>query len=160
MKSFTLTLDEIISRVGENEALSVDVTPDGHGDCVRSVIEISNTDGMRIHHRRMFVKPHEVKMSIGNFRDALRRCQGDDLESMNYCRDESIEAGIDVNGLAAYRLHTRLVDDENVINDCTFDGNRQQPVVYYSKQVRSIETCFIVTLSLSLVITCVIHLYS
>jgi hypothetical protein len=140
MKSFTLTLDEIISRVGENEALSVDVTPDGHGDCVQSVIEISNTDGMRIHHRRMFVKPHEVKMSIGNFRDALRRCQGDDLESINYCHQESIEAEIDANGLVAYQLHTRLVDDENVVNDCSFDGNRQRPVVYYSKQVCSIET--------------------
>ena len=32
----TITLDDIIDVVGENTKITVDVTPDGHGDCVRS----------------------------------------------------------------------------------------------------------------------------
>ncbi len=118
MKPFTLTLDEIIDLIGENETLTVDVTPDGHGDCIRSVIQDYDTHSNQP--RRIFVKPHEMRMSIGKFRDALRRCQ---------------EKEVDSNGLTAYPLYHRHVD-ENFDDDGFVGGDRHRPVVYYSKQVR------------------------
>lgn len=138
MKPFTITLDEIICHVGENEMLTVDVTPDGHGDCVRNVID--NSDDKQKQHRRMFVKPHEKRMSIGQFRDALRRCQENDVKS-NTGDEYAVKAEVDSNGLLAYPLHHRRAAVVEMDEDDIFDGNRYRPVVYYSKQVSATETC-------------------
>ena len=61
----------------------MDITPDGHGDCIRNVIfeeeeEAANNnnqhdDAKAKHQRKMFVKPHEETMEIGKFCDMLRR---------------------------------------------------------------------------------------
>ena len=133
MKPFTLTLDEIVDLVGENETLTVDVTPDGHGDCIRSVMGHYDTNSNQPkEQRRMFVKPHEMRMSISKFRDALRRCQENDEESKDR-REQAIEKDVDNNGLTAYPLYHRRVDEKFDDNGYV-DGDRHRPVVYYSKQ--------------------------
>jgi len=117
----TLTLDDIIRHVGEDTILTVDVTPDGHGDCIRSVIDMKN-GSENLKRRQMFVKPHEKRMAIKTFRDLLRG--GPESNS---------------NGLGAFplRCYVGNVGKEYCDTESFFDGVGHTPVVYYSKQVRS-----------------------
>ncbi|KAL3932421.1 MAG: hypothetical protein SGBAC_010859 [Bacillariaceae sp.] len=58
-----LTLDDIAQRLGPKETmLTVDVTPDGHGDSVRTMS----------HGSSIFVQPAECEMTIDDFRRRLR----------------------------------------------------------------------------------------
>ena len=97
-RPLTLTLDDIIRHVGEDTILTVDVTPDGHGDCIRSVIDMKNgSEGLK---RRMFVKPHEKRMAIKTFRDLLRGGPGCEVSSIN--RDETMNSESNSNCLGAF----------------------------------------------------------
>lgn len=111
----TLTLDEIIERVGEDVELTVDVTPDGRGDCIRNVLEANEQ-------RKMFVKPHEKRMDIGRFRDLLRRGRGNEN---------------DTDGLDVFPFHANYTE-----NECpdSFDEIAHHPVVYYSQQNDCLRT--------------------
>ena len=66
-----LTLDDLIrlcdTSGNAKMKLTVDVTPDGHGDCVRTVRADNDEKA-----RRFFVKPEERTMSIKDFRKNLR----------------------------------------------------------------------------------------
>lgn len=131
---FTLTLDEIICHVGVEEIITVNVTPDGHGDCIRTVVENSE-DNSQTHNlqqqSRMFVMPHERIMSIGKFRDALRQCGGENTKT----------GPVDSNGLSTFPLHRHHnIDEEDYDAGDFLVGERHQSVVYYSKQVRSTGT--------------------
>jgi len=70
-----LTLEDLIQICGENKKgeemkITVDVTPDGRGDCVRSVLMDTQSDGSI---QKMFVKPLQVQMTLSSFRDELRK---------------------------------------------------------------------------------------
>ncbi|VEU42455.1 unnamed protein product [Pseudo-nitzschia multistriata] len=78
-----LTLDDLTGLIRANEdgngndcdggislpLLCVDVTPDGHGDCLRKVA----IDNETTQEEKVFVKPMERKMTISSFSNRLRR---------------------------------------------------------------------------------------
>jgi hypothetical protein len=123
MGQLTLTLDDIIHLVGEDINLTADVTPDGHGDCIRSVVR---DDGDKSKPIRMFVKPHEERMGIGKFRDMLRRQQENSADKPA----EDTVSSIDSNGLQVLSLHNNT-DHSEEFNSIEKDTG----VVYYSRQV-------------------------
>jgi hypothetical protein len=114
--------------------LTVDVTPDGHGDCVRSVMKMMNeSEGPT--RRRMFVKPHKMKMNIRTFRDLLRR-------RSTGCDDPSTSNGRHAIGEFPLYCHAGRAELELEYRDTergVFDSVSSPPVVYYSKQVRHME---------------------
>lgn len=125
--SLSITLDELCQQQQQQEeddlVVTVDVTPDGHGDCVRTVQQ-HDDDGRK----RMFVKPQEQKMTLNEFRDRLRRRK---QECRCECTDE--------NGKAIYPLekekhhHLRDKNEPNAQADDEANGGE---VLYYSRQVR------------------------
>ncbi len=121
-----LSLDDIIDIVGEDAVLTVDVTPDGHGDCVRKVLDdASSDDGKRT--RQVFVKPHEQLMSIAEFRRLLRK---DDYDCSNCNRSEE---ELEVFPIRNNTTESCSADDET-------SASRTSPVVYYSKQSDCLRT--------------------
>jgi len=103
-----LTLDDLVelaAQDGDEEMiLTVDSTPDGHGDCVRTVwpndnqrnqrIEVKNTRKLK----KMFVKPEEKKMSLTTFRKLLRkgRFHYREKRSNNFEGDTCIKGGLQI----------------------------------------------------------------
>ena len=72
------TLDDLVelSKTTEEELiLTVDITPDGHGDTVRSAITCENQNNTNPSRRFMFVKPEQRRLSIASFRTQLRQHQ-------------------------------------------------------------------------------------
>lgn len=127
-----LTLDDIIRHVGEDTILTVDVTPDGHGDCIRSVVDMKN-ESEKLKRRRMFVKPHEKRMDIKTFRDLLRRGHRDKTTNTE---------SFDSNGLGEFTLRRHSdAGIENCDTESFFNRIGHPPVVYYSKQVRIKNGC-------------------
>ena len=129
--SLNLTLDEIIDHVGEKTELTVDVTPDGHGDAVRTVqCKSKGATGVQ---KMMFVKPHEQEMTISEFRPLLRR----DPVSMS---SEQVSNNEDTS----YGQHY-VTDDNNRLystgEDDVLQSKRvRDPVVYYSRQNDCLRT--------------------
>jgi len=64
--------DESSSLPSPLPLLTVDVTPDGHGDCLRNVVVPSSTKTKEVT-RKVFVKPLEREMTLSTFRRHLRR---------------------------------------------------------------------------------------
>jgi jumonji domain-containing protein 7 len=62
----TITLDELVLN-HPDVRLTVDVTPNGHGDCVRAVHLEGNCPNQRV-----FVRPMSQVMTLAEFRDNLR----------------------------------------------------------------------------------------
>jgi len=154
-KPLTLTLDEIIPHVGGEDAkVTVDVSPDGHGDCIRSVFEESH-ESCQVRHRlrRMFVKPHEENMKIGRFRDLLRR-RGRSGDNRATCLHNEMNGNaaavvpkIDCNGLEVFPLRHHSNCCADVIEHdprSLYDEARptHPPVVYYSRQNDCLRTEF------------------
>ena len=111
----TITLDEIIdidNDIAELE-LNVDVTPDGHGDTIRTV------DG-----KKMFVMPQVQKMKFAEFRTKLRKNRK--VKQMQNERYSDLER--DDNG----RFTFPSSDANNGESDSLLSDNE---VVYYSRQV-------------------------
>lgn len=128
-----MTLDDIIDVVGEKTKITVDVTPDGHGDCVRGVVEEESIiDGHHLKNtqqqHRMFVKPHEQSSDISQFRDMLRRCG-----SIEDTADTSTTAD-----LKQYKLYKD--EDHQTIEHLDEESFDEPPVVYYSKQNDCLRT--------------------
>ena len=86
-----LTLDKLEQMVKESEndddddiVLSVDVTPDGFGDCVRPVIVNADHSNESLFETiDMFVKPEQRKMTITEFRTKLREWRGREINGEN-----------------------------------------------------------------------------
>jgi len=130
----TMTLDDIIDIVGENTKLTVDITPDGHGDCVRTVVEEECNNSDRHHTKntpqqhRIFVKPHEQNTEIRQFRDMLRRCGSITISS------NDVTAG----DLKHYPLcHNK---DHQTIEHLDEESFNEPAVVYYSRQNDCLRT--------------------
>ncbi len=129
-----LSLDDIIDSVGEDVLLTCDVTPDGHGDCVRNVLDCSiNTTNnndceskrTKATVRKAFVKPHEQQMSIAEFRQLLRK-DYDDYRYNNRSEEE----------LEAFPICNNI----DVERRASPSKRRSSPVVYYSKQSDCLRT--------------------
>ena len=116
-----MNIDDIIDRVGSDVVITVDVTPDGHGDCPRDVV-MDDNDLLQ-----MFVKPHEQQMSIAEFRELLRK----DYEFGKCNRSEGKE-------LAAFPLQRSTESSDN--HASTTNNATRPPVVYYSKQSDCLRT--------------------
>lgn len=115
-----LTLDDIVDRCGESLEITVDVTPDGHGDCIRTVAASGN-------HRKMFVKPQERRMSIGHFRRSLRSTPRSTKERRP--QDEEGNA-----------MFNQLEHDHDGKQTVPQDGSPRHEVVYYSRQNDCLRT--------------------
>jgi hypothetical protein len=72
--AYDINLGSTGRMAGEDTLITVNVTPDGYGDSVRGVVDENNI------HQKMFVKPLEVSMTFGHFRDS----SGDNLELKPY----------------------------------------------------------------------------
>jgi len=137
----TLTLDEIINHVNQDEQITVDVTPDGHGDCVRSVVLEGNE-------QRAFVKPHERTMEIGKFRDILRRsshcCDLDKTNNLDIGNTEvdGESPKHDSNGLEIFPLlrQSNCAETKAFQMEHFFHEVSHPPVVYYSRQNDCLRT--------------------
>jgi len=148
-----LTLDDIIStcssKVSANEnddddkkaiediTLSVNVTPDGYGDCIRTVVVDETDDGLNNgdknnHHmktKKMFVRPEERTMSLVQFRDLLRSSSPSaSRHSNNGCYSDVVDspqfACVDNNSTM---IDTQLENNRASVNDTN-------AVFYYSRQ--------------------------
>lgn len=97
-----LTLDDLvnISRMKRTEheretetMLTVDVTPDGHGDCVRlcdcTVHDNMNNNKTTTVTKKIFVKPEQKRMSIEDFRTKLRRQKEKKIRDRNNIEPKS-----------------------------------------------------------------------
>ena len=131
-----LTLDDLVDICDEKKSagpctssgdegdimLTCDVTPDGHGDCVRSVVGSDlNPLGEPV---GMFVKPEERRMALKHFRDELR--MGREEWKRNNCNcNEEVN---DQRGLATFSTKP---------NTAT---TRKRPVIYYSRQNDCLRT--------------------
>lgn len=141
-KPLHMTLDDIVHKSKTNNGvdtlITVDVTPDGHGDCIRSVDGFAddktdrkdNKPGSRIN--RMFVKPLEKQMSLDEFRTKLRRKPPKGQKSKF---DEQYTGQLDEN--------SRQILSSTSSTEHNHDRHDQPPsdlpedsVVYYSRQVR------------------------
>lgn len=121
-----LTLDDLVDTFcqGDGVSLTVDVTPDGHGDCVRTVdIEGSGP-------RRMFVTPQQRIMSIDEFRSKLRSsrvsCSNTDNKPLD--RDED---GREILTLVDNDSLRKGSEEETLDDSCVF---------YYSRQMDCLRT--------------------
>jgi hypothetical protein len=124
--NLSLTLDDLVEtfrdRCQDDIVLTVDVTPDGHGDCVRTVKQ-GDTQ------KRMFVKPQERQMTIAEFRDKLR--------SGRQASDCTRVVDTDENGRAILSLGQSEMLPQTVPSSSDSDA-----VLYYSRQVRLGSTLF------------------
>jgi len=118
--NLSLTLDDLVNvckaDCREDLMLTVDVTPDGHGDVVRTVLQDGETQ------KRMFVKPQEKQMTLSEFRNGLR------IQSRRGCHNP---VEIDESGKAIFPLET--LDEGDAASSSFCDSDK---VLYYSRQVR------------------------
>ena len=105
-----LSLSEIEDRMPADALITVDVTPDGHGDCIRTTA----SDNIK-----RFVKPHEQKMTISEFRRYLEKSNGRMIQEKGILSDVEVVDGASVT----------QYDPEGQ------PGNLpEQSAVYYSRQ--------------------------
>ena len=129
------TLDDLVDICDENKSagtcseegdimLTCDVTPDGHGDCVRSVLSLDlNHLGEPV---GMFVKPEERRMTLKQFRDELRMGREEWKRNNCNCNEDGW-----VNGqrdLATFSTKPKTAT------------TRKRPVIYYSRQNDCLRT--------------------
>ena len=156
-----LTLDDIMSQVSlgsgvtDSTMITVDVTPDGHGDCIRTVFPSTRKDeqdgdttpnsNQPLHpqHELVFVYPKQVDMSLGCFRERLRRQEERFKLRRGSATVSPQHSYLDVNGLPPLPI---LVPQKERNNDSeTKDTPRRDEIddnsiVYYSMQNDCLRT--------------------
>ena len=123
MGGLTMTLDELESLDDDDDhdhelQMTVDVTPDGHGDNVRTVLDNDSTQ-----RRRVFVKPKECEMSLSEFISKLRSS-----EPLSTAVDQ-----LDVDGRNIFRM------DDGGVPGATA-SRPSAAVYYYSRQNDCLRT--------------------
>ncbi len=136
-----LTLNDIMERLdADTTLLTVDVTPDGHGDCVRKVFPEpleSNTTTL------MFVQPKEVRMSLREFHHRLQRQEGQQQQKeQEKGQHENNMRIIDSNHRPVVPL---FVEDASRIfaendNPPVIPPLPEESIVYYSRQNDCLRT--------------------
>ena len=143
-----MTLDDIICYVGEQIKITVDITPDGYGDAVRTVAgdgtsSIPDHSNNELHSnatKKMFVKPHEQEMALGEFRSVLRNEQSDNNQKRHdnkLTSDSKSRGNFDDNELSIYPMMKARMSSSEESLLCT---NAGPPVVYYSRQNDCLRT--------------------
>jgi hypothetical protein len=112
-----MTLDDLVDKFPDL-ILQVDVTPDGHGDCIRKVRR-TNMDGDEIAVDDVFVQPQSQSMTMTEFRHRLRQQhEVAGSHGMNTVRDRVFDAS-----------HPEIASTED-----NPPSNDNTGVVYYSRQ--------------------------
>lgn len=150
----TMTLDDLVQlfpEANDDESaaaaspqrpllppLCVDVTPDGHGDCLRRV-SISESPAIPKEEKRVFVKPLETSMSLSKFCHRLRKGRAKQQQQY-YGYENDQRNALDTVFSSSSSLmsclqgdphgkdnlgHTINTDDDSLFEDC---------VLYYSRQ--------------------------
>lgn len=122
----TLSLNELVERASSQLSITVNVTPDGHGDVVRTV---HGADGRT---RRMFVKPQEKAMTLSEFTKQLREAGRDEIKTPDFT------SPFDTDGRAILSL-AEATAGPNVLLSCATNIN---DVLYYSRQNDCLRTEF------------------
>mmetsp|Transcript_1494 Transcript_1494/g.3195 ORF Transcript_1494/g.3195 Transcript_1494/m.3195 type:complete len:481 (+) Transcript_1494:89-1531(+) len=155
-----LSLDELVDiceeSAGQDDGivLTCDVTPDGHGDCIRTVRNAATITGGSSRTgeeeqqttRRFFVKPEEKTMSIQQFRSELRQGRDEWYRNRRSRRNAGAITRMqrDEDGLAVFPLSdcTSVSHENHNGNDTDDDGEcaNDHPVVYYSRQNDCLRT--------------------
>jgi jumonji domain-containing protein 7 len=116
-----LTLDDLMERLESHEEssslspLCVDVTPDGHGDCLRKV-DLDNDN------QKVFVKPMEREISFSDFCRYLREGRV----------KQQIQDNSQTNSLG--RVFENSPSDSNRTGEDDNDDFLEDCVLYYSRQ--------------------------
>ena len=167
----TLTLDDIIemrqqtcAATDDDRLITVDVTPDGQGDCVRTCRRVSSRNtktrfkndassqgsGGMIHstpssphddgddddeeEEELFIQPKQFRMSLDEFRRRLRR-QAHQTTNNDYERKKT---DLDIHGRPVLVLQVPTGGDDEKDKPSSEKKDRSLPpddsVVYYSKQ--------------------------
>lgn len=126
-----LTLDDLVDLSGENCEVTVDVTPDGHGDCVRPVLDKCMTVNM-------FIQPEERVMSLAEFRSKLRQSRATSVHTKcpNAGKTHLIDITLETSGDEVNKTGERLKNEGSNINATA----SEPPVYYYSKQNDCLRT--------------------
>lgn len=106
-------------RDSQLPTLCVDVTPDGHGDCLRRVATVDGN--ISEEEEKVFVKPLELEMSLSDFCSRLRKGRAKQ-HSREDILEKIFESSCDDNRKEADRASEY---DENFFEEC---------VLYYSRQ--------------------------
>ena len=140
-RPFLLTLDELVEHYPDL-VLTVDATPDGHGDCLREVLaraagstsmnddDNEATDDPKNNETTasmMFVKPQECAMTLSAFLQGLRASQN---HTFPPCQQ---------------KIHQRIFPRANTVDDTeapldperertSINQDQEPPVLYYSRQ--------------------------
>lgn len=130
-----MSLDDLVERCQDDNVitLTVDVTPDGHGDCVRTVKCASGDTTTR---KLMFVKPHEQQMAITEFRERLRRSRRRQ-ETDDGCDFTGRTLEKDENGRLIVPLAQDTVSDDELLE---LPVTKRDEVLYYSRQNDCLRT--------------------
>jgi Cupin-like domain len=158
----TLSLDELVELADPNLLLTVDVTPDGHGDCLRMVKQqqqqqqqpaTSGRDGDEESSiLAMFVKPQEQQLTLSEFRTLLRASQrhgwqqcvkssntgggGDGSDSLAAIQYRVFPSAPPPDG-SSCASETNITNDDNKSED---DRLSASSVYYYSRQNDCLRT--------------------
>ena len=136
----TMTLDDLIrlfpeasdtTDASENGShslppLCIDVTPDGHGDCLRRVAAIDEESSTLSSEEKVFVKPLEVQMNLSKFRSCLRKGRANQQRQNKYNREEILDRVFET----CSKENLDKVDNK----DTHHDKFLQDVVLYYSRQ--------------------------
>ena len=109
--------------------LCVDVTPDGHGDCLRRVA-INDKATPAETEERVFVKPLEADMNLSEFCRRLRKGRAKQLYH-EVDREDILDKVFDESSKSDNSRNTR---DESSDNDEEEDDLFEDCVLYYSRQ--------------------------
>mmetsp|Transcript_414 Transcript_414/g.665 ORF Transcript_414/g.665 Transcript_414/m.665 type:complete len:257 (-) Transcript_414:611-1381(-) len=114
-----LTVDDLMRVMGQDAEVTVDLTPDGRGDCVR------NVEGRTGDAERMFLRPMEVTMTMGDFVRGMRTSEAAAAGDNRVSGSKPFPVRRDGSGTKApdaLSLPSELDDDHSA-------------VFYYSRQV-------------------------
>ena len=145
-----MTLDDIIVQVGEDVKITVDITPDGHGDAVRTVncnthclnMDVIKKAAPSTGLKKMFVKPHEQKMSLDEFRRLLRSSNSitdQHVAKSEEASDRQVLTCLGDDGLEIYPVKEDVSEDVSQ-EDQSLATIVRNPVVYYSRQNDCLRT--------------------
>ncbi len=120
------SVDDLVKMAPDLEII-VDVTPDGQGDCVRTVVA---DEGRQ---KEMFVKPEQRPMTLGDFQSKLRSTKINQNE-----RTAQVDYGV----TGSTDQESRVIVPLNSAPSTGFStGKWESPdtsVFYYSRQVNSV----------------------
>jgi Cupin-like domain len=126
-----ISLDDLV-QMDPNAALTVAVTPDGHGDCVRKVSDCSAKG--TADPEPVFVEPAEWTMTLSEFRHLIRTTRGANSE-----KPDASETAVSCCSVADRVFRGVSLDDEIDVKNCVEPSDTTRNCgdpysLYYSRQ--------------------------